>query len=72
MQLRLKTTIKSGGKIMMEDLPFPDGQQVEVIIEPSAPRSQDLKYPLRGKQPFRFDDPFTPAVPHEDWDALRE
>ena len=28
-------------------------------------------YPLQGKEPYRYDDPFAPAVPSEDWDVLQ-
>ncbi len=28
-------------------------------------------YSLRGKQPYRYDDPFAPAVPIEDWEVLQ-
>jgi hypothetical protein len=35
--------------------------------EPTLLRS----YPLQGKQPYRYDDPFDPAVPLEDWEVLQ-
>lgn len=44
------------------------GQQVEVTIrieEPAPPR-----YPLRGL-PFRYDEPFAPAVDEDDWEASK-
>lgn len=28
-------------------------------------------YPLQGKEPYRYDDPFAPTVPIEDWDVLQ-
>jgi hypothetical protein len=28
-------------------------------------------YPLQGKQPYRYDDPFEPATPIEDWEILK-
>jgi hypothetical protein len=28
-------------------------------------------YPLQGKEPYRYDDPFAPAAPLEDWEALQ-
>jgi hypothetical protein len=28
-------------------------------------------YPLQSKEPYRYDDPFAPAVPLEEWDALQ-
>ena len=36
-------------------------------LEPSPPHN----YPLQGQQPYRYDDPFAPAVPLEDWDVLQ-
>ncbi len=28
-------------------------------------------YPLRNQQPYRYDDPFEPAVDPQEWDALK-
>ncbi|NJM61307.1 MAG: hypothetical protein HC849_15650 [Oscillatoriales cyanobacterium RU_3_3] len=28
-------------------------------------------YPLQGKEPYRYENPFAPAVPLEDWEALQ-
>ncbi|MGF1575685.1 MAG: hypothetical protein ACFCU9_07040 [Cyanophyceae cyanobacterium] len=28
-------------------------------------------YPLRGKEPYRYEDPFVPAAPLEEWDVLQ-
>jgi hypothetical protein len=28
-------------------------------------------YPLQGKQPYRYDDPFEPATALEDWEVLK-
>ncbi len=36
--------------------------------QPLKPFPQD--YVLQGQQPYRYDDPFAPAVPLEEWDVL--
>lgn len=28
-------------------------------------------YPLQGTQPYRYEDPFAPAVPVEDWEVMQ-
>lgn len=28
-------------------------------------------YPLQGKEPYRYEDPFAPAIPSEEWDVLQ-
>jgi hypothetical protein len=41
-------------------------------ISQSQPEPSSLSgYPLQGKEPYRYDDPFAPAVPLEDWDVLQ-
>ena len=68
---RIETTLGEGGRLILEDLPFAAGQAVEVIVLPRAVDARDEnKYPLRGK-PLVYEDPFEPAVPPDDWDALR-
>lgn len=37
----------------------------------TASRTESFDYPLQGKEPYRYDDPFAPAVPLEDWDVLQ-
>lgn len=69
---RLETTLVEDRKLRLDDLPFPAGAMVEVII---LERQADLAanpvdYPLRGK-PVHYDRPFDAAVPEKDWDTLR-
>jgi hypothetical protein len=33
--------------------------------------SPSPNYPLQGKQPYRYDDPFASAVPLEEWEVLQ-
>jgi hypothetical protein len=41
-----------------------------IAVSNNADRSESVRYPLRGKEPYRFDDPFSP-VGVEDWEALK-
>jgi hypothetical protein len=65
---RVETTLTSGGRLILEDLPYPAGQAVEVIVLPRIGPAPGNPYPLRGK-PLVYKDPFEPAVPPEEWDA---
>lgn len=71
---KLAATLIEDGTLVLKDLPFQAGDTVEVIIlfkkQPIVP-SQETEYPLQGKQPYRYDDPFEPAVPAEDWEVLK-
>ncbi|BCL37125.1 hypothetical protein [Nostoc sp. MS1] len=69
---RIETTLTEDGTLIIKDLPFQAGESVEIIILESDTHRQEANlYPLRGKQPYRYDDPFEPAVPLEDWEALQ-
>lgn len=66
---RIETIIQAGGTLALQGLPVADGAQVEIIIlVKEEPRAK--AYPLRGT-PYRFEDPTEPAVPPDDWEALR-
>jgi len=66
-----KATIKmeKEGEFALHSLPFHSGEKVQVTVESSVTdlSAQD-RFPLRGT-PYRYDDPFGPAVSVEDWDA---
>ncbi|QLE57669.1 hypothetical protein [Nostoc sp. TCL26-01] len=69
---RIETTLTEDGTLVIKDLPFHAGEAVEIIILESHTHPPKANpYPLRGKQPYRYDDPFEPAVPLEDWEALQ-
>ena len=69
---RVETTLDDDGRLVLEHQPFPAGQAVEVIVLPQIAVAAPPTYPLRGKPVIYHDyDPFGPAVPDEDWDALR-
>ena len=56
------------GVVVLDDPgALPEGVQVEVLIRPT---DEGNPTPLRGT-PYRFDEPFAPAVDEADWDALQ-
>ncbi len=77
---KVETVVTEDGTLILQGLPFHAGDAVEVIIlerssyqqeTTTTPASASNLYPLRGKQPYQYDDPFEPAVPLEDWEALQ-
>ncbi|WP_204149993.1 hypothetical protein [Leptolyngbya sp. CCY15150] len=73
---KLAATLLEDGILVLKGLPFHAGDTVEIIIleqpkEQSASPSQQTEYPLQGKLSYRYDDPFEPAVPVEDWEVLK-
>jgi hypothetical protein len=75
---RIEATLSEDGMLALWDLPFRAGDRVEVIVladdnqRASNSRSNAQRFPLRGTQPYRFDDPFGPAVPEEEWEAMKD
>ncbi|MBV8545389.1 MAG: hypothetical protein JO093_07665 [Acidobacteria bacterium] len=63
-----KVLVMKDGKIAIDDLPVVEGDEVEVSIQILDP--VPVTYPLHGA-PFRYDDPFGPAVDPSEWDALK-
>jgi len=67
--LTIKGHIENGTIVVDDGTQLPEGAKVTITVEPgTADRDDYLK--LRGTA-TRYDDPFGPAVPPEDWDALR-
>ena len=69
MEHRIETKVGADGTIFLDNLPFSEGQAVDVIVIPH--HGTDLgkrAYPLRGK-PILYDNPFSP-VAEDDWKAL--
>ena len=65
---RIEMILAQDGIITLNDLPFQEGETVEVIVLPFPSPMQD-GYPLRGK-PVAYLEPAEP-VACEDWEALR-
>jgi hypothetical protein len=75
--------IAPDGSVHVPDLPFGVGERVRVVVlaDPAEkPRrhsaddiekSRNIRRGLRGSV-LHYDDPFGPAVPIEDWDALKD
>jgi hypothetical protein len=76
---KVQAIVTEDGKLLLQGLPFQAGARVEVIVldesadiaESTAQQAATDKYPLCGKQPYHFEAPFSPAVPLEDWNALK-
>ncbi|MCA9437558.1 MAG: hypothetical protein H6751_14965 [Candidatus Omnitrophica bacterium] len=68
-----KATVKieREGELTLHSIPFHPGEEVQVTVETkrAVPANED-RFPLRGS-PYRFDNPFEPAISPEDWDALK-
>ncbi len=68
--LRVEKIIQSNGTIILENLPFNEGEKVEIIILKSDAENVKSRYPLRGTT-YKYENPFESAVPTEDWEALK-
>ena len=72
-ELHISDLKVQNGKIVLENLPFSDGAKVDVTISGAANGNVDrveAKRLLRGSV-VKYDDPFGPAAPIEDWEVLR-
>ena len=68
--VRIEATIQPNGRVVLNDLPFEEGEQVEIIVlETNGKQTEPKSNPLKGSV-LRYDDPFEPATPNEDWDVL--
>ena len=54
------------GTIVIDDLPFVAGDEVNITIIKSTKPDADNPYPLRGT-PYSYEDPFSPLISPEDW-----
>lgn len=62
----IKTTLTEDGKLTLDNLPFRQGDRVEIIIlERSSFKTTTDSYPLTGTV-IRYDDPFEPIAIPED------
>ncbi len=77
-----KAIVDAGSTVRLSGLPFAVGERVRILVLPDAdPNSQGHNYGvdsekqsiierLRGSV-LKDEDPFGPAAPLEDWEALR-
>jgi hypothetical protein len=69
MQHRIETKVGPDRVIVLENLPFREGEAVDIIVVRHHGTEHGKKeYPLRGKLAF-YDQPFS-AVAEDDWNAL--
>jgi len=73
---RINDAVVRGGQLVLSGLPFAEGQHVQVVVAAlqdgpanPAPISQ-VRSALRGGVE-RYDDPFEPAIPLENWEMLK-
>lgn len=62
-----QVVVEEDGLIALDELPVKAGDRVKVIILIREEPQDNKLYPLRGLQPYRFDDPTSPVAP-EDWE----
>ena len=67
-----KAVVGDDGTVTVTALPLSPGDKVDVIVlkDDATSSMQDVRQRLRGTV-VQYDDPFKPAVPPEEWDALR-
>ena len=68
--IKIAATLELDGTLTLDHLPFQAGQRVEVIVAAISAAVPEDDFPLRGSV-LRYDDPFGPACPLEDWEALK-
>jgi hypothetical protein len=67
---RIETVVEANGTIVLKELPFQEGEAVEVIVLERKSKSEtDNPYPLRGMA-YTYIYPTEP-VAVDDWDALK-
>ena len=67
----VRKEVGADGVVTVRGLPLKEGERIEVNIKRRLrlPESSE-RYPLRGL-PHRYDHPFEPAVPADEWNACR-
>jgi hypothetical protein len=71
MSHELDATVGPDGSLILRNVPFSVGEQVHVVISPIETSAQARPWELLRGTLLKYDDPFEPAVPPEDWDALK-
>lgn len=65
---RIETIIAKNKTLSIKDLPFREGEKVEVIVRRQDKIERKNLYPLRGI-PFHLDRPYDP-VAEDEWETL--
>ncbi len=64
---RVKSIVSQNNEVILKNLPFKSGEEVEIIILTAEKKTSKVPYPLRGK-PLKYIKPFDP-VAADDWEA---
>ena len=68
----VRAVVQSNGTLVLDKLPFAAGETVEVRVSSAAEDpTEAVKYPLRGRLPYKYDDPFGPACDPDDWEFMK-
>lgn len=72
---KVETVLTEDGTLLLKELPFYAGDVVEIIIleQSKTPLPSSPEQPIRSLKGsiLRYDEPFEPAVPPEDWEVLK-
>lgn len=69
--VRVEAIVQPNGRIILDDLPFEEGKQVEIIVlNTNTNEAACGSNPLKDSV-LKYDDPFEPAAAIEDWEVLR-
>jgi hypothetical protein len=72
----VQNAIVSGGKVVLSDLPFAEGQRVNIVVAEVAPQAQttktiqEIRRILKGAVD-RLDEPLEPMIPPGNWEMLK-
>ena len=66
---KVKKQVSSNGGLLLEALPFEEGELVEVIVLASEREEKPMKPPSLKGSVIEYIDPFEP-VAEQDWEAL--
>jgi len=72
---RINDAVLTGGKIVLSNLPFADGQHIRVVVQeadaqPAKTSIDEVRRILKGGVE-RFDDPLEPMIPVESWEMFK-
>jgi len=69
---KTKTVIKRNHKIEIDNLPFEEGLEVEILVSKKIfnENIEDLKKKLKGSV-LKYEEPFESAINSVDWELLK-
>ena len=65
---RIKTALTENGKLLLQDLPFEQGDEIEAIIRKSKSLTQSDLDTLENSV-VAYREPFEPVISPEEWNA---